>query len=219
MSEGTLAAPGSIRTIFWDIGGVILTNGWDRHQRARVLERLGIDLAAYEAAHERANYYWERGLMTAEEFFKQTVLRPNPQLDLTFDQLWPQVCAQTKVLHPECLDMLAELKSQGQYKLATLNNESRELNEYRLDNFKLRCLFDYFICSGYVHEMKPKAGIFETAIDVSGYAARSSLFIDDNEANCEAARRLGMHAIRFEAPEQLREKLAEYSIEAPAYAA
>ena len=213
-----MVAPGSIRTIFWDIGGVILTNGWDRYQRARVLGRLGIDLDAYETVHERANYYWERGLMTAEEFFRQTVLRPNPGLDVTFEQLWPQVCAQTRVLHPECLDMLAELKSLGHYKLATLNNESRELNEYRLDNFKLRCLFDYFICSGSVHEMKPKAGIFETAIDISGYPARSSLFIDDKDENCAAARELGMHAIRFESPDQLREQLAEYSIGVPAYA-
>ena len=65
----------SIRTVFWDVGGVILTNGWDIDQRTKVLGRLGVDLEAYEEAHDRANYYWERGLITAEEFFMQTVLR------------------------------------------------------------------------------------------------------------------------------------------------
>ena len=84
---------GSIRTIFWDVGGVILSNGWDKSQRTRVLGRLGVDLVAYEEMHDRANYYWERGLITAEDFFLQTVLRPNPKLDLTFDVLWKQVCA------------------------------------------------------------------------------------------------------------------------------
>ena len=204
---------GTIRTVFWDVGGVILTNGWDLGQRTRVLKRLGVDLEIYEEMHERANYYWERGLITAEDFFNQTVLRPNPRLGLTFEQLWPQVCAESKVLHAECLDILSELKESGQIRLATLNNESRELNEYRLDNFKLRCLFDYFICSGYVHEMKPAAGIFESAIDISGFPARSSLFIDDKRENCEVAAALGMKTICFESPTQLRASLKEFAID------
>jgi HAD superfamily hydrolase (TIGR01509 family) len=202
---------GSIRTIFWDVGGVLLTNGWDHGQRTRVLGRLGVDLEAYEEVHERANYYWERGLITAKDFFGQTVLGANPEL--TFDVLWPQVCAESKVLHPECLDLLAELKDQGKYRLATLNNESRELNEYRLDAFKLRTLFDYFICSGYVHEMKPAEGIYRSAIDISGFDARTGLFIDDKEENCEAARAVGLNAIRFVTPGQLREELRGYGVD------
>ena len=202
----------SIRTIFWDMGGVVLTNGWDRNQRTRVLSRLNVDLGAYEEVQERANYYWERGLITARDFFAQTVLMPNPQLDLTFDLLWPQVCAESKVLHPECLDMLAELKDQRKFRLATLNNESRELNEYRLDAFKLRSLFDYFICSGYVHEMKPLAGIYLSAIDISGFEARTGLFIDDKKENCEAAEACGLNAIQFQSPMQLCEAFKEYGI-------
>ncbi len=203
---------GSIRTVFWDVGGVILTNGWDVEQRARVLTRLGVDLSAYEEAHERANYYWERGLITAQEFFLQTVLRPNAKLNLTFDLLWKQVCAQSKVLHPECLDILAELKQMRKYRIATLNNESRELNEHRLDAFKLRCLFDYFICSGYVHEMKPMPDIYRSAIDISGFPASTALFIDDKQENCDAAGALGMQTIHFKSPEQLCAELAEYGI-------
>jgi FMN phosphatase YigB (HAD superfamily) len=202
----------SIRTVFWDIGGVVLTNGWDPSQRARVLGRLGVDLAAYEEIHARANYYWERGLTTAEDFFRQTVMLPNPKLNLTFDWLWPQVCAESKVLHAEVLDLLAEMKLAGKWRLATLNNESRELNDHRLNAFKLRRLFDYFICSGYVHEMKPAAGIFQTAVDVSGFPAACSLLIDDKQENCDAAAELGMKTIRFASPEQLREELTRYGI-------
>lgn len=190
----------------------MLTNGWDLQQRTRVLGRLGVDLGAYEEAHERANYYWERGLINAEDFFMQTVLRANPRLGLTFDVLWPQVCAESKVLHPECLDMLAELKESGRWRLATLNNESRELNEYRLDAFKLRTLFDYFVCSAYVHEMKPMAGIFESATDISGFAASTALLVDDKQENCAAARALGMQAVLFESPAQLRAALAGFDI-------
>jgi len=202
----------SLRTIFWDVGGVLLTNGWDIDQRARVLKRLGVDLEAYEKAHERANYYWERGVISAEDFFSQTVLKPNAKLGLTFDVLWPQVCAESKVLHPECLDMLAELKQVGRYRIATLNNESRELNEYRLDAFKLRSLFDYFICSGYVHEMKPMPGIYKSAIDISGFHAETALLIDDKQENCDAAAALGMQTILFESPSHLGSALLEFGI-------
>ena len=151
-----------IRTIFWDVGGVILTNGWDVDQRARVLTRLGVDLAEYEARHDAANFYWERGLSTAREFFDRTVFY-QPR-DFTFEELWPQVCAESGVLNPACYEMLDRLAASGRYRLATLNNESRELNAYRLDAFDLRRRFGYFICSGYVHEMKQLPDIYRAAI-------------------------------------------------------
>jgi FMN phosphatase YigB (HAD superfamily) len=201
-----------IKTIFWDVGGVLLTNGWDKQQRTDVLGRLGVDLADYESRHEEANYFWERGLSTAEHFFNLTVLNQNP--NLTFAELWPQVCAESRILHPGNLDILGELAASGRYTLATLNNESRELNEYRLDAFRLRSLFDYFICSGYVHEMKPHPGIYRAAVEISGHVAETALFIDDKAENCDAAADLGMQTICFESPRQLRDELAQLGLKA-----
>jgi FMN phosphatase YigB (HAD superfamily) len=201
-----------IKTIFWDIGGVLLTNGWDKDERADVLTRLGVDLTDYESRHEEANYFWERGLSTAEHFFNLTVLNQNP--NLTFAELWPQVCAESKILHPESFDILGELATSGRYMLATLNNESRELNEHRLDAFRLRPFFDYFICSGYVHEMKPHPGIYRAAIEISGHLAETALFIDDKVENCDAAEALGMQTICFESPTQLRDELAQLGLRA-----
>jgi putative hydrolase of the HAD superfamily len=201
-----------IRTIFWDVGGVILTNGWDVDQRARVLTRLGVDLAEYEARHDAANFCWERGLSTAREFFDRTVFY-QPR-DFTFEELWPQVCAESGVLNPACYEMLDRLAASGRYRLATLNNESRELNEYRLNAFDLRRRFGYFICSGYVHEMKPLPDIYRAAIDISGLPAEQALFIDDKQENCDAAMSFNMKAIRFESPSQLRAALLDVGIEA-----
>jgi len=201
-----------IKTIFWDIGGVLLTNGWDKGERTEVLTRLGVDLADYESRHDEANYFWERGLSTAEEFFNVTVLNQNP--NLTFEELWPQVCAESRILHPESVDILGELATSGRYMLATLNNESRELNEHRLNAFRLRPFFDYFICSGYVHEMKPHPGIYRAAIDISGHLAETALFIDDKVENCDAAAALGMQTICFESPAQLRDELAQLGLRA-----
>jgi FMN phosphatase YigB (HAD superfamily) len=203
-----------IKTIFWDIGGVLLTNGWDRYQRARVLTPLGVDLEEYEPRHEVANYYWERGYIDARAFFAQTVFAGKPR-QFTFEELWPRVCAESKVLHPGSFDILQSLQAlrvSGQFNLATLNNESLELNEYRLDAFHLRSCFDFFVCSGYVHEMKPLADIYRAAILISGQPASSAVFIDDKQENIDAARAHGMHGIRFESPEQLRSSLAKLGI-------
>lgn len=203
----------TIRTVFWDIGGVLLTNGWDKDQRGHVLTELGVDLPAYEAVHDKENWFWERGLMTAEEFFQRTVIATNPALGLTFERLWPLVCGESRILHPEVMQIAEQLHTDGSRRMATLNNESRELNAYRLDTFGLRECFDYFICSGYVGEMKPAFPIYRAAIEISGRPAQTALFIDDKSENCEAARTCGMNAIHFETPAQLRSELLRCGIQ------
>lgn len=201
-----------IRTIFWDIGGVLLTNGWDVDQRARVLRSLGFDLADYEARHAAANFFWERGLSTAREFFQKTLFHAEQKTSVAFEELWPLVCAESQVLYRGSFEILAALRGSGAYRLATLNNESRELNGYRLDTFKLRQYFDYFICSGYVHEMKPHRDIYRSAIDISGLPAHTALLIDDKQENCDAAIALGMQAICFVSPQQLAKELTRLGV-------
>ncbi len=201
----------AIRTIFWDIGGVILSNGWDRGQRERVLVPLGVDLTEYEKRHPSENFYWERGRIDAETFFNRTIFNPARQqgkvLDLTFPDLWSKVCSESSFLYPESFDILLALKTSGAYRLATLNNESTELNEYRLDTFGLRQQFDFFICSGYVNEMKPHPDIYRAAIRISGQPASTAVFIDDKQENIDVALYHGMQGILFESPAQLRSSL------------
>ena len=201
-----------IQTIFWDVGGVLLTNGWDRDQRFQVLQPLGVDLVTYEHAHAQENFFWERGLNTAKEFFTRTVLNQNPRLHLTFAELWPLVCAESKLQFPETVEILRALDRAGHYRLATLNNESRELNSYRLDTFDLRRCFSFLISSAYVHEMKPAPRIYQDAIDICGCPAASTLFIDDKQENCDAATALGTAAIRFTSAAQLRTDLVRLGI-------
>ncbi len=201
-----------IKTIFWDIGGVLLTNGWDASQRAHVLPRFGIDLAEYEKRHESANYLWERGLSTAREYFDKTVFY-EPR-SFTFADLWPHVKAESRVLHPECFDILAALAATGWYNLATLNNESRELNEHRLEAFELKQYFSLFVCSGYVREMKPHPDIYCTALELIQVPPASTLFIDDRAANTAPAAALGMNTITFTTPSQLRASLAALGVHA-----
>jgi FMN phosphatase YigB (HAD superfamily) len=205
----------TVKTIFWDIGGVLLTNGWDRHQRARVLGSLQVDLSEFESRHEAAKFFWERGLCTQYDYFAKTVFHADqPRRDFTYEELWSRVCAESKVLHPDCFDILRSLYEARQYRLATLNNESRELNEHRLNAFRLRPYFDFFICSGYMHEMKPHPDIYRAAIEISGDAPEQTLFIDDMQENCDAAVSLGMNVIHFRSSTQLNADLAQLGIHA-----
>jgi len=200
-----------IKTIFWDIGGVLLTNGWDEQQRARVLPTFGLDVAEYESRHEAANYKWERGLCTAREYFDQTVFY-QPR-NFTFEQLWSAVQAQSIVLHPGCFEILDSQAAYGIYVLATLNNESRELNAVRIEKFGLRDYFEFFICSGYINEMKPHPDIFRAALEIGGCVPQQTLFIDDRESNTTAAIAAGMNAIHFESPAQLKAALTNFGIQ------
>jgi HAD superfamily hydrolase (TIGR01509 family) len=200
----------AIETIFFDLGGVLLTNGWDETQRATVLSKFDVSLDAYEARHEAANYRWERGLENARWFFDQTVFYEPRKF--TFEDLWPQVEGQSSVKFPGTYDVIRSLRTQKKYKVATLNNESRELNNFRIEKFDLCSYFDYFICSGYVGEMKPLPGIYRTALETSATPPAQTVFIDDKPENCDAARALGMNAILFSSPQQLCSALTEFGI-------
>jgi HAD superfamily hydrolase (TIGR01509 family) len=200
----------NIETIFFDLGGVLLSNGWDEIQRATVLSKFDVFLDAYETRHEAANYRWERGLENARWFFNQTVFYEPRKF--TFDDLWPEVEGQSSVKFPGTYDVIRNLRAQKKYKVATLNNESRELNNFRIEKFDLRSYFDYFICSGYVGEMKPHPGIYRNALETSATPPARTVFIDDKPENCAAARALGMNAILFSSPQQLCSALIEIGI-------
>jgi HAD superfamily hydrolase (TIGR01509 family) len=208
VSEASPATP--IETVFFDIGGVLLSNGWDETQRATVLPKFDVFLDGYETRHAAANYCWERGLENARWFFDQTVFYEPRKF--TFDDLWPEVEGQSSMMFPGTYDVIRRLRTQKKYKVATLNNESRELNDFRIQKFDLRSYFDFFICSGYVGEMKPHPDIYRTALEVSATPAGQTVFIDDKPENCAAARALGMNAILFSSPQQLCSALTEFGI-------
>ena len=203
-----------IRTVFWDIGGVLLSNGWDRYQRARVFADLKLsseDIALAEEKREEANWFWERGLIDEAEFFKRTIFfQPR---NFTLADVWRGVEAQQEVLHPESFDILHTMHAKRQVRVAALNNESRELNDYRLNRFNLRRYFDFCICSGYVHEMKPAAGIYRSALEIGGDGPGEACFIDDKEENVAAANAAGLVGLHFSSPAVLRDQLHSLGIE------
>ena len=199
-----------VNTILFDVGGVLLTNGWDHEERAAVLAHFSVDRAAYEARHAPANDAWEKGFITAEEFLRQTVFF-EPR-SFTPAEFLARMKAQSKVLPHGALRILQDLRASQEIQLAILNNEARELNDYRIESFLLKEYFSAFFSSCYLGLRKPDPKIYRLALDVLHCGAEQAVFVDDREENCAAAEALGIHAIHYQDEAQFRHALEEIGV-------
>jgi putative hydrolase of the HAD superfamily len=191
--------------ILFDVGGVLLTNGWDHLERVRVLERFHLDVAEFEARHVKSYSAWEIGAITVQSYLDATVFY-EPR-SFSRDEFFAAICAQSKALPDGALGILEELASSDKCLLGALNNEARETNEYRFDRFGLRKLFKVTLSSCYLGLRKPDAAIYKRALDILDRPAERILFIDDRAGNVAAAQAQGMKAIQFEGAQALRREL------------
>ncbi len=199
-----------ISTILWDVGGVLLTNGWDHKERAAVLEHFGVDRNEFEDRHPEANDIWEKGLITVEEYLHRTVFwKPR---SFTPEEFLGAMKAESRVLADSALGILEEIAASEDVDIGMLNNEARELNDYRIEQFGFIGYFDFFFSSCYVGLRKPAPRIYQLALDVLQCEPGEVIFIDDRQGNADAAAGLGMHAIRYEGSEQLARELARFEI-------
>jgi putative hydrolase of the HAD superfamily len=195
--------------IFFDIGGVLGTNGWDREQRAAAARHFGLDAAELEDLHSETVAMLEQGRMGLDEYLRCTVFyRPRPFQPAEFKAF---ILAQIAP-YPETIDIARSLAATGRYRLMTINNESAELNQYRLEQFGLREIFTTFFSSCWIGTLKPARRIYEVALAMSQANPANSVFIDDREQNLDPARSLGMHTIRFTDAQQLRQDLADLGV-------
>ena len=200
-----------ISTILWDVGGVLLTNGWDHKERARVMANFNVDLASFEERHPEPNDIWEKGLITVEDYLRQTVFwQPR---SFTPEDMLNAMKAESQVLPDSGLGVLESLAASGQVDLGILNNEARELNDYRLEEFGFHGYFDFFFSSCYVGLRKPSPQIYRLALDVLQCEPSEVVFIDDRAGNVEVAASLGIQAFRYEGSAHLAARLIELGIE------
>jgi putative hydrolase of the HAD superfamily len=200
-----------ISTILWDVGGVLLTNGWDHKERAAVMAHFNIDLASFEERHPEPNDIWEKGFITVEDYLQRTIFW-EPR-SFTPSDVLAAMKAESKLLPDSGIGVLESLAASGQVDLGMLNNEARELNDYRVEEFGFRGYFDFFFSSCYVGLRKPGIQIFKLALDVLQCEPSEIIFIDDRAGNAEAAASLGINAIRYEGSAHLTGRLRELGIE------
>jgi len=199
----------AIRAIFWDVGGVLLTNAWDRTERSEALEHFQLDQAEFHARHEMVVSSFERGKITLDEYLDRTVFyRTRP---FTREMFRDYMFALSQPF-PEVLEFARALTETGKYVMGTINNESRELNYYRIEKFALRMIFRLFVSSCFVGFRKPERDIYRLALEITQVPAEQCCFIDDRALNLECAAKLGMHPIQMQKMEQLRGDLANLGV-------
>ena len=96
--------------------------------------------------------------------------------------------------------------------MSTINNESLELNLYRIQTYGLRDIFSLFVSSCFVGLRKPEDGIYRLALELTQKSAEESCFLDDRPLNLEAAACLGMRTIAVQDAAQVRNELGKLGV-------
>ena len=199
-----------ITALFLDIGGVLLTDGWDHHARKWAATHFKLELPEMEDRHHLTFDTYEEGKLTLEEYLGRVVFyqkRP-----FTRAQFRRFMFAQSKP-YPEMIVMIARLKARYGLKIAVVSNEGRELNTHRIRTFKLARLVDFFVSSCFVHIRKPDADIFRFALDIAQEPTRQILYIENTPMFVQVAEGLGIRSILHTDYRSTRAKLASLGLQ------
>jgi putative hydrolase of the HAD superfamily len=182
-----------VTTLFLDIGGVLLSNGWGHESRKSAAETFNLDYNEMQNRHKLVMVTYEEGKLTLSEYLNRVVFYQ--KRNFTLEQFREFIFAQTTP-HMEMIELIRKLKDKYQLKIAVVNNEARELNEYRIRKFLLNRFVDFFISSCFVHFRKPDADIFRIALDIAQVPAEHVVYIEDLPMFVEVAGDLGIRGIQ-----------------------
>ena len=198
-----------ITCLFLDIGGVLLTNGWDHIFRKRAATHFKLDWAEMEERHSLNFETHEEGRMTFKEYLDRVVFYKKRAFSRAEFRRF--ICAQTKS-YQEMIQLIVELKGRHTLKIVVVSNESRELNAYRIRTFKLDEWVDSFISSCYVQLRKPDKAIYRLALDIAQTPIRQILYIDNTAMFVKVAESLGIRSILHTDYKSSRAKLASLGL-------
>ncbi len=199
----------SITTLFLDVGGVLLTNGWDHNSRQSAAKTFNFDYNEMEERHEFIFFSLEEGKITLEEYLNHVIFFK--KRTFTFDQFRDFMFAQSRP-YPDMIEYVKQLKKKYGLKLAVLNNESKEINEYRIHKFHLNQFIDFYISSPYVHLRKPDADIFRLALDIAQTPVDQIVYIENTPVHVQIAEALGINCILHKNFPDTRMQLESYGL-------
>lgn len=198
-----------VSLLLWDVGGVLLSNAWDHDARRAAVARFDLDPVEFERRHAEVDAAFESGRLDEEGYLRATVFyepRAFPP------DAFRQFMRERSVAHPDAIATARAIRARGRYTLAALNNESRELNEYRIRTFGLGDVFHVFFSSCYTGRRKPDPAAYRYALELAQRTPEETLFLDDRPENVAAAARLGLRTIEVRDLDRLREELARAGV-------
>lgn len=181
-----------ITTLFLDIGGVLLSNGWGHDFRQKAVDKFHLDKEEVEERHSIMFVTNEEGRITLNEYLDRVIFYK--KRDFTFDDFRDFMFSLTTP-HEDMIAFIKSLKQQYGLKIVAVSNEARELNAYRIHTFKLNSFIDFFVSSCYVHIRKPDANIFRMALDTAQVSPDEVIYIDDVQMFVDIATDLGIKSI------------------------
>jgi putative hydrolase of the HAD superfamily len=181
-----------ITTLFLDVGSVLLTNGWDHHARRRAAKHFQLDWDEMEERHTLNFVIYETDKLTLQEYLGWVIFYK--KRSFTRAEFWRFMCAQSKPF-VEMIALMRQLKARYGLKIIVLNNEARELNDYRIHKFKLDEFVDVFVSSCLVRLHKPDPAIFRLALDIAMTPARQIVYIENTPMFVQIADGLGIRSL------------------------
>jgi putative hydrolase of the HAD superfamily len=200
-----------IKCVFLDIGGVLLTDGWDHLARRRAAKNFTLEWAEMETRHQLTFEIFEEGKITLDEYLNLVVF--HRKRTFTRNRFRSYMFAQSKAF-PEMIEFVAQLRLKMGLKIAIVSNEARELNAYRIGRFNLDRLADCFISSCFVHIRKPDVEIFRLALDIVQVRPAETVFIDNTPMFVQIAEGLGIRGILHTDCKSTRSRLSDIGLNA-----
>lgn len=198
-----------IKTLFLDIGGVLLNDGWGHETRNKTLAHFKLDSDEINKRFGLTLNSYEEGKLTLPEYLKLVVFYETRNFS---EEDFAVFMFKQSIAYQDAIDFFKEIKKRYHLKVIALSNEGREMNAYRVEEFKLNELFDAFISSSFVHTRKPDADIFHMACDISQTVPEHSLFIDDTLMFVEIAQTLGINGMHYQGLDITKNKLKTFGL-------
>lgn len=195
------------KILFFDIGGILLSNGWGHESRATAAEKFGLNLEELTGLHNFIFNVYEIGRISLDDYL-DTVIFNHPRTFLRED-FKEFMYAQSEEL-PDMLAWLKAWKKDCGFRIISINNEGKELNDYRVNKFKLHECFDAFVSSCEVKMRKPDPGIFHLAMGIAQALPQECIYFDDRIMFANMANTLGIQSYQhtsFEATKEILENL------------
>ena len=199
----------SITTLFLDIGGVLLTNGWDHIMRQNAADKFGLDYEQMNERHHLTFDTYEEGKLSLDGYLNRVIFYT--QRSFSRKDFKDFMFAQSKP-YTEMIELVRDLRSRYHLEIGAISNEGRELTVYRIQKFDLSDFMDFFISSCFVHFRKPDEDIYRMALDVSQATPEKSIYIEDRPMFVDIANGLGIHGIRHVDFESTRSSLQEFGL-------
>jgi putative hydrolase of the HAD superfamily len=201
--------PTQITTLFLDIGGVLLTNGWDHNTRMRAAEKFGLDYEEMNERHHLTFDTYEEGKLSLDEYLNRVVFYQ--ECPFSRQEFKKFMYAQSQP-YTDMIELIRNLKTRYSLQIAAVSNEGRELTTYRVQQFRLRAFMDFFVSSCFVHYRKPDEDMYRIALDIAQVQPEKVVYIDDREMFVEVARGLGITGITHSGYAATRKSLDELGL-------